>query len=361
MKKTLPLALLSVTLAGPLIAQETLNIYNWSDYIAEDTITKFEAATGIKVTYDVYDSNEVLEAKLLAGSSGYDIVVPTSNFLQRQVKAGIYKTLDKAKIPNLKNLDPGLMKSAAAYDEGNAHSAIYLWGTTGIGYNIDAITQRLGDAAPTDSWSLVMDPANAAKLADCGITILDSAVEVMPGVLAWLGLPPDSTKPEDIEKAMAALTAIRPYVRYFHSSQYISDLANGEVCLSIGWSGDVFIAMDRATEVANGVNIGYTIPSEGTLQWFDLLAIPADAPHPDAAYKFINFVLQPEIMADITNYVFYPNAVPDSKQLIDPEITGDPSIYPPQEVLDKLFPATVYDARIDRLINRMWTQVRTGQ
>jgi putrescine transport system substrate-binding protein len=183
----------------------------------------------------------------------------------------------------------------------------------------------------------------------------------MPGVLAWLGLPPDSTDPDDIEKAMAALTAIRPYVRYFHSSQYITDLANGEVCLSIGWSGDVFIAMDRAAEAGNGVNIGYTIPSEGTLQWFDMMAIPADAPHPDAAHAFINFVLQPEIIADITNYVFYPNAVPASKEMIDPEITGDPAIYPPQEVLDKLFPATVYDARTDRMINRLWTQVRTGQ
>ncbi|MBC7153552.1 MAG: polyamine ABC transporter substrate-binding protein [Rhodobacteraceae bacterium] len=361
MTRLLSLTLVSVALASPVAAQQTLNIYNWSDYIAEDTITKFEEATGIKVVYDVYDSNEVLEAKLLAGSSGYDLVVPTSNFLQRQVKAGIYMPLDKAKIPNLGNLDPGLMKSAAAYDAGNAHSAIYLWGTTGIGYNIDKVAERLGDAAPTDSWSLVLDPANAAKLADCGISILDSAVEVMPGVLAWLGLPPDSTDPDDIEKAMAALTAIRPYVRYFHSSQYITDLANGEVCLSIGWSGDVFIAMDRAAEAGNGVNIGYTIPSEGTLQWFDMMAIPADAPHPDAAHAFINFVLQPEIIADITNYVFYPNAVPASKEMIDPEITGDPAIYPPQEVLDKLFPATVYDARTDRLINRLWTQVRTGQ
>jgi putrescine transport system substrate-binding protein len=361
MTRLLSLTLVSVALASPVAAQQTLNIYNWSDYIAEDTITKFEEATGIKVVYDVYDSNEVLEAKLLAGSSGYDLVVPTSNFLQRQVKAGIYMPLEKAKIPNLANLDPGLMKSAAAYDVGNAHSAIYLWGTTGIGYNIDKVAERLGDAAPTDSWSLVLDPANAAKLADCGISILDSAVEVMPGVLAWLGLPPDSTDPDDIEKAMAALTAIRPYVRYFHSSQYITDLANGEVCLSIGWSGDVFIAMDRAAEAGNGVNIGYTIPSEGTLQWFDMMAIPADAPHPDAAHAFINFVLQPEIIADITNYVFYPNAVPASKEMIDPEITGDPAIYPPQEVLDKLFPATVYDARTDRMINRLWTQVRTGQ
>ncbi|MGF6860093.1 putrescine transport system substrate-binding protein [Rhodobacteraceae bacterium MBR-64] len=361
MTRLLSLTLVSVALASPVAAQQTLNIYNWSDYIAEDTITKFEEATGIKVVYDVYDSNEVLEAKLLAGSSGYDLVVPTSNFLQRQVKAGIYMPLEKAKIPNLANLDPGLMKSAAAYDAGNAHSAIYLWGTTGIGYNIDKVAERLGDAAPTDSWSLVLDPANAAKLADCGISILDSAVEVMPGVLAWLGLPPDSTDPDDIEKAMAALTAIRPYVRYFHSSQYITDLANGEVCLSIGWSGDVFIAMDRAAEAGNGVNIGYTIPSEGTLQWFDMMAIPADAPHPDAAHAFINFVLQPEIIADITNYVFYPNAVPASKEMIDPEITGDPAIYPPQEVLDKLFPATVYDARTDRMINRLWTQVRTGQ
>ena len=361
MTRILALTTAMAALAAPALAQQSVNIYNWSDYIAEDTIERFEAETGYDVVYDVYDSNEVLEAKLLAGSSGYDLVVPTSNFLQRQIAAGIYLPLDRAKIPNWDNLDPALLRSAAAYDPDNLHSAIYLWGTTGLGYNTAAVEERLGPDAPTDSWALLLDPENAAALADCGISILDSAAEVMPGVLAWLGLPPGSKEPEHIAAAMDALKAVRPHVRYFHSSQYISDLANGEVCLSVGWSGDVFIAMDRAAEAENGVEIGYSIPKEGALQWFDMMAIPADAPNPDGAHAFINFVLEPGNIAAITNYVFYPNAVSASKEFIDPEITGDPAIYPPQDVLDNLFPAVVYEARTDRLMNRLWTEVKTGQ
>ncbi len=351
------LALL-MTAAGGALA---LNIYNWSDYIAEDTIEKFEAETGIDVTYDVYDSNEVLEAKLLAGSSGYDLVVPTSDFLRRQINGGIYMPLDRSKIPNWDNLDPAMMERAAAYDEGNEHAVIYMWGTNGIGYNVDMVRERLGEDAPTDSWDLILDPANAEKLADCGITILDSATEVLPAVLNYLGFDPGSSDPDELEQAAAAIEAIRPHVRYFHSSQYISDLANGEVCVSIGFSGDVFIAADRAAEAGQGVEIAYIIPKEGTLQWFDMMAIPADAPNPDEAHAFINFVLQPEIMADITNYVYYPNAVPASKEFIDPEITESEQIYPPQNVLDNLFPSQLRDARTDRTMTRLWTRIRTGQ
>ncbi|MCB1351277.1 MAG: polyamine ABC transporter substrate-binding protein [Rhodobacteraceae bacterium] len=345
---------------APAFAEE-LHIYNWSDYIAEDTIAKFEELTGIDVIYDVYDSNEVLEAKLLAGSSGYDLVVPTSDFLRRQIAGGIYMPLDKSKIPNLANLDPEQMKRAAAYDANNDHAIIYMWGTNGIGYNPDMVRERLGEDAPVDSWDLILNPENAAKLADCGITVLDSATEVFPPLLHYLGYDPGTSNRDEIAEAAGLIEAIRPYIRYFHSSQYISDLANGEVCVSVGFSGDVFIAADRAEEAARGITVNYSIPKEGTLQWFDMMAIPADAPNPDAAHKFINFILQPEIMADITNYVFYPNAVPASLEFVSPEIKDNPEIYPPADVLANLFPSAMRDARTERDFTRLWTQVRTGQ
>lgn len=349
--------------AAPVLAQDnkTVHIYNWSDYIAEDTIAKFEAATGIKVVYDVYDSNETLEAKLLAGNSGYDVVVPTSTFLQRQIGAGVYQELDKSKLPNLKNMNPELMKAAAANDPDNAHSAIYMWGTIGIGYNKAKIEERLGADAPVDSWALLFDPKYAEKLKDCGITLLDSPTEAFPAALAYLGLDPLSKNPDDLAKAAEVLTGIRPYIRYFHSSQYISDLANGEVCVSLGYSGDVFQAAARADEAGKGVEIKYSVPKEGAQQWFDMMAIPADAPNPEAALAWINFIMDPQITADITNYVWYANANEASMPLVDAEIRDDPAIFPSAEVRAKLFPGQVYDARTDRLMTRLWTQVKTGK
>jgi putrescine transport system substrate-binding protein len=361
MKKSAILAAAASLIAVQAGAQQSVNVYNWSDYIAEDTIAKFEAETGIRVVYDVYDSNDVLEAKLLAGSSGYDVVVPTSGYLRRQIAAGVYMPLDKSKVPNFANLDPALMESVSRSDEGNQHAAIYLWGTNGIGYNIEKVRERLGDDAPVDSWSLVFDPEIAAKLADCGISFLDSSQDMFPVALRYLGLPPDSTDADELEQAAQLLEAVRPHVRYFHSSQYISDLANGETCVAVGWSGDVFIAMDRADQAGQGVEIGYTIPEEGTLVWFDMMAIPKDAPNPDAAHAFIDFVLRPEIIADITNYVYFPNAVPASLDMVEAEIRDDPAIYPPEEVMANLFPSPIYDARADRVLTRLWTRVRTGQ
>jgi putrescine transport system substrate-binding protein len=360
--RKLTLAAIASALAAPALAQQgEVHIYNWSDYIAEDTIAKFEEETGIEVVYDVYDSNEVLEAKLLAGSSGYDVVVPTSSYLKRQTEAGVYMPLDMSKIPNAEGLDPQLMEAVSAHDPGNEHAVIYMWGTNGIGYNVDMVEERLGEDAPTDSWALVFDPEVTAKLADCGISFLDSPTDMIPVALQYLGLDPASTDSGDLEQAAALLESVRPHVRYFHSSQYISDLANGEICVAVGWSGDVLIAMDRAAEAGNDVEIAYTIPKEGTIEWFDMMAIPADAPNPDAAHAFIDFVLQPEIIADITNYVFYPNAVPASLEHVDPEIAEDPSIYPPKEVMANLFPSPVYDARDDRALTRIWTRIRTGQ
>ena len=361
MTRTLTLTALAALLAAPAMAEGSLHIYNWSDYIAEDTIEKFEAETGIDVTYDVYDSNETLEAKLLAGNSGYDIVVPSSNFMQRQIAAGVYQPIDKSLLPNLANMDPELTGKAANYDPDNAHSVIWMWGTIGIGYNVEAVRERLGDDAPTDSWALVFDPQYAEKLADCGISFLDAPSDMLQSAMAFAGVDPTSTDAADIEKGAEVLTAVRPFVRYFHSSQYISDLANGEVCVSVGFSGDVFIAAARAEEAANGIEVAYSVPDEGAQLWFDMMGIPVDAPNPEAAHAWMNFVMQPQITADITNYVWYANANAASMDLVDPEIAGDPAIFPPAEVRAKLFPTVVYGPRVDRVITRLWTTVKTGQ
>lgn len=349
-------------LSAPAHAEEkVLNIYNWSDYIAKDTVAKFEKATGIKVRYDVYDGNETLEAKLMAGNSGYDIVVPTAfPFLDRQIKAGVYQELDRSKIPNYKNLDPGLMKRVAAADPGNKYAVIWMWGTTGVGYNAKAVAKRIPNA-PVDSLDLIFKPENAAKLKDCGITLLDSATDVIPIALNYLKLDPNSTKVEDLDKAKALLMSIRPYVKYFHSSQYITDLANGDVCVSLGWSGDIFQAASRAEEAKNGVEVKYMIPKEGTLIWFDNMVIPKDAPHPQAALAWINFILQPEIEAEISDYVAYANPVPASIPLMDKAVSENTTIYPPKDVMDKLFAVPTKDEKFNRLQTRVWSTIRTGE
>ena len=361
MKYGVSTAVLAILAASPLAAQETLNVYNWSDYIAEDTLEKFTAETGIEVNYDVYDSNEVLEAKMLAGNSGYDIVVPTSSFLQRQIGAGVYMPLDKSLLPNLANMDPQLMEGASAYDEGNEHAVIYMWGTTGIGYNAGKVAEILGEDYEVNSWDLVFDPEIAGKLAECGISYLDAPVEMLPAAMNYLGLDPRSTDIADFEKGAELLQELRPTVRYYHSSQYINDLANGETCVAIGWSGDVFIAQARAAEAENGVEVGYVIPDEGALQWFDMMAIPVDAPNPDAAHAFINFIMDAQITADITNYVWYANANEASLPLVDPDITGDPGIFPTAAAKERLWNSVAYDARLDRGITRLWTEIKTGQ
>lgn len=345
-------------------AQETLNFYNWSDYIAEDTLAKFEKATGIKVTYDVFDSNEVLEAKLLAGKSGFDLVVPSATFMSRQIKAGVFQPLDKSKIPNAAGLDKNLMATLAKLDTGNTHGIPYLWGTTGIGYNVEQVKKALGEDAPVDSWELVFNPKYMEKLKDCGVSFLDSAEEIYP--LAMNYLNQDTTSEDkalfkEDSPAAKLLKTIRPYVTQFHSSQYINNLANGDICVAVGWSGDILQAMDRAEEANNGVEIEYSIPKEGTTVWFDMLAIPKDAKNPEAALKLINFLLQPEVMADISNYVWYPNGVPASKALLDKEISENTSIYPTAEVQAKLFPLMVHDSKIDKLLTRFWTNMKSGR
>lgn len=362
MKHLIAISAVATVAAGAAAAQDqVVNIYNWSDYIAEDTIEKFQEQTGITVVYDVYDSNEVLEAKMLTGSSGYDVVVPSASFLQRQIGAGAYQPLDKSVLPNLTNMDPDLMVAAATYDADNEYATIYMWGTTGIGYDISAVAERLGEDYEVDSWSLIFDPEIAAKLADCGITMLDAPSEMLPAAMNYLGLDPQSMDKADLEAGAALLTEARPNIRYFNSSQYINDLANGDVCVSVGWSGDVFQAQARASEVDAGIEIGYVIPNEGALQWFDMLAVPVDAPNAENAHQFINFIMDAQITADITNYVWYANANLASMPMVDEEITSDPGIFPTEAAKANLWSSPVYNARTDRLITRLWTTVKTGQ
>jgi len=340
--------------------EKVLHVFNWSDYIAEDTVPNFEKQSGIKVTYDVFDSNDVLETRLLAGNSGFDLVVPSASFLERQIKAGVFQKIDKSQIPNLQHMDPDIMNRVGLHDPNNEYSVPYLWGTTGIGYNEDKIKKIFGDARP-DSWNYIFDPKNAAKLKDCGISLLDAPDELLKIVLAWIGRDPNSQKEEDLKAAEAKLTPIRPFVRKIHSSQYIDDLANGELCIAVGWSGDILQARDRAEEAGQGVKINYAIPKEGTIVWFDMLAIPADAKHPKNAHAFINYLMEPQVAANNSNFVNYANGNGASLPMVSDEVKNDPGIYPTPEVKAKLFPSLAYGEDFQRLMNRMWTKFQTGQ
>ena len=345
----------------PVPAEEPLlNVYNWSDYIAADTIANFEKETGIKVRYDVFDSNEVLEAKLLAGNTGYDVVVPSANFVARQIKAGIFRTLDKNKLPNYKNLDPAIMKILAGYDTDNLHVLPYLWGTTGIGYNVAKIKERMNDA-PITSWDMILKPEIVARFKDCGVSMLDTPSEVVPIMLRYLGLPSGSQTEPDLARAETALRQVRPHIKYFHSSQYLNDLANGELCLVLGWSGDVFQARDRARDANNGNNIAFVIPKEGTLMWFDTMAIPKDAQHVANAYKFLDYIMRAEVMAAISDQMRYANANLAATSKMDPKVANDPSIYPDTATRATLFPNAVNPPDYDRLVTRAWTRIKTNQ
>lgn len=291
-----------LTLAVSVQAAGTVHIYNWSDYIGETTLADFQKETGIKPVYDVFDSNETLEGKLLAGRTGYDVVVPSNHFLGKQIKAGAFQKLDKSKLTNYSNLDPVLLKRLEQNDPGNQYAVPYLWGTNGIGYNVDKVKAVLG-LDKIDSWDVVFEPQNIKKLHSCGVAFLDSADEMMPTVLNYMGLDANSTNPEDYKKAEAKLLAVRPYVTYFHSSKYIADLANGDICVAIGFSGDMFQAKARAAEAGKGMNIAYSIPKEGGALWFDMLAIPKDAANVKEAHAFINYLLKPEVIAQVSNSV----------------------------------------------------------
>ena len=338
-----------------------LNVYNWSDYIGETTIEDFQAATGIAVRYDVYDSNETLEAKLMAGNTGYDLVVPSGSFLGRQIKAGIYQKLDKSKLKNYAHYDPQILAALAPFDPGNEYAVPYFWGTVGIGVNLEKVQERLGENAPIDSFDLLFKPENAAKLQDCGIAMLDAPADILEPALKYLGKDPHSDSEEDYAELEKLFAGVRPYVKYFHSSQYINDLANGELCAVIGWSGDVFIAAARAEEAGSNMTIEYRIPKEGTLLWVDSLAIPADAKNVDNAHKFIDYLNDPQVAANGVNYVNYASPNTAALELVDPEVRDNPSIYPTPEVKANLFPDAVASPELDRLRNRTWTKIKTGQ
>jgi putrescine transport system substrate-binding protein len=353
-------AAVSVLSAPAKPADRVVNFYNWSNYVAPGVLETFTKETGIKVVYDTFDANETLETRLMAGKSGYDVVVPTAYFLQRQITAKIFQQLDKSKLPNLANAWPVVTQHLATYDPGNLYAANYMWGTTGIGYNVKMAQKILGEAK-IDSWDIIFKPENLAKFKDCGVHMLDSPDDIFPAALSYLRLDPNSTKQADLEKAAELVSKIRPYVRKFHSSEYLSALATGEICLVVGWSGDIMQARSRAAEARNGVEIGYAIPKEGAQMFFDNLAIPADAQHVAEAYELINYLYRPDVAAKNSDFVSYANGNLASQKLIDPRILNDKNIYPDEAMLAKLFVITARDPATQRIINRLWTRVKTGR
>jgi len=358
--------LLAMSMMGAVVGavhadEKVLHVYNWSDYIAPDTVKKFEDESGIKVVYDVFDSNETLEAKLLAGKSGYDIVVPSNNFLAKQIKAGVYQELDKSKLPNWKNLDESLLKAVGdASDPGNKHAFPYMWGTIGIGYNPEKVKAALG-VDKIDSWDVLLKPENIAKLKSCGVSFLDSPTEMLPVALHYLGLPTNSQKKEDIKQAEELFLKVRPSITYFHSSKYISDLATGNICVAVGYSGDVQQAKSRAEEAGGKVKVSYTIPKEGAGTFYDMVAIPKDAENAEGAYKFMNFLLKPEVMAEITNAVQFPNGNKAATEFVDEAIKSDPNIYPSDDVKAKFYAISDLPAATQREMTRSWTKIKSGK
>ena len=346
-------------LTGAALADE-VRVYNWSDYIDEALLEKFEQETGLELIYDVFDSNEVLETKMLAGSSGYDVVVPSGTFLQRQISAGAFQKLDTSKLSNAQNLWEVVEARTAQYDPDNAYSINYMWGTTGIGVNVGKVQEILGDDAPMGSLDLIFDPSNMEKLASCGVHFLDAPTEMIPAALKYIGEDPDSHDPDVLAKAEPILMGVRPQIQKFHSSEYINALANGDICVAIGWSGDVLQARDRAAEADNGVEIAYNAPSEGALMWCDQMAIPADAPNPEGAHVFLNFIMDAQNMADASNYVYYANGNEASMPLLAEDVIGDTAIYPDEATLDNLYITTPYDPRVQRTVTRLWTKIKSG-
>ncbi|MEN3929660.1 polyamine ABC transporter substrate-binding protein [Microvirga sp. W0021] len=355
------ITLAATVVTGAAAQERVVNVYNWSDYIDPQVLDNFTKETGIKVVYDTYDNNEIVETKLLTGNSGYDIVVPTGPFLQRMSQANIFLRLDKTRLPNIKNEWPEIMQRIAAYDPGNEHAINYMWGTTGIGINVKKVRERLGPDQPLNTWELLMNPEISAKLKDCGIYVLDSAEDVFPGILNYVGAKPDSKAAEDLQKAGDALMKVRGNIRKFHSSEYINALANGDICMAVGYSGDILQAKKRADEAKNGVEVAYYIPKEGALMWFDNISVPIDAPHPQEALEFINYLLRPEVAAANSNFVSYASGNLAAKELVKPEIRNNPGIYPDDETFKRLFTATAFDQKSQRLLTRQWTRIKSGK
>jgi putrescine transport system substrate-binding protein len=359
MMKTAAILAAAVAAAGAGWAEE-VRVYNWSDYIDEELLAQFEEETGYELIYDVFDSNEVLETRMLAGGSGYDVVVPTGDFLQRQIAAGAFQKLDKSKLSNIGNLWEVILGRTEAFDPGAEYSINYMWGTTGLGVNVGKVTEILGEDAPINSLDLIFDPANMEKLAECGVYFLDAPTEIIPAALQYIGQDPDTQDEDVIAMAEPVLQAVRPYIQKFHSSEYITALANGDICVAVGWSGDILQARDRAWEADNGVEIAYNAPLEGALMWFDQMAIPTDAPNPEGAHAFLNFILDAENMAAASNYVYYANGNEASMPFLLEDVIGDTAIYPDEATLETLYTKGPYDARSQRVVTRMWTRIKSG-
>ena len=350
----------NILMSGAVSADSKVHVYNWSDYITKPVLADFTAKTQIQVLYDVFDSNEALEGKLLAGRSGYDVVVPSDHFLARQIDAGAFGKLDKSLLPNWDNLEPRLMEQVAVNDPGNQYAVPYLWGTNGIGYNVDKVKEVLG-VDTIDSWAVLFEPENMQKLSSCGVAFLDSADEMLPAVLNYLGLDPNSHKSADYKKAEEKLAKIRPYVTYFHSSKYVGDLANGNICVAAGFSGDVLQAADRADDAGQGVRVAYSIPKEGGNLWFDMLAIPADAKNVEEAHAFINYLLEPAVIAQVSDYVGHANPNRYADELMDEDVRNNPAVYPEQAVLDNLFVSKPLPSNVQRIKTRSWTRFKSGK
>jgi putrescine transport system substrate-binding protein len=340
--------------------ERVVNIFNWSDYIDPKVLEDFTRETGVKVVYDTYDSNEILETRLLAGGTGYDIVVPSATFLARQIRAGVYRPLDRSKLTNAKNIWPEIDQRLARYDPGNKYAVNYMWYTTGVAYNVAKVKERLGDA-PLVSWSQVLRADNLKKFADCGVYFLDSPEDIFSITLNFLKLDPNSKNPDDLRRAEDHLAGLRRMIKKFHSSEYINALANGDICLAVGWAGDSFQARNRAREAGNGVAIEYVAPQEGTLMSFDNLAIPQDAPHVEEAYLFIDYLLRPEVAARNTKVTNFANGVSAATPLVDKSIASNPAIYPDEATMKRLFTVTAPDQAFQKIVTREWTRVKTGR
>lgn len=346
-------------LPPPAKADGELNIYNWSDYIGENTVANFEKEYNVKVRYDLFDSNETLESKIVVGNTGYDIVFPSSNIFKRLIKAGIFQKLDKSKLTNWKNLDPFVLANQAAADPGNEYAVPYMWGTNGFTYNVAMIKERMPDA-PVESLKMLFDPEVVSKFQDCGVSLLDSPEDVYQLALAYMGKDPTSQNPDDIVAATDMLMKVRPYIQLFDSQQYLNALPNGDRCIAMTWSGDYAVAANRAAEAGVDIELTYTIPKEGSSIWFDAMLIPNDAPNPDNAHLFLNYMLRPDVIAEATNYIYYANGNLASRPLILPEILEDPAIYPNEEIQKRMFPAVERDEKVQRVITREWTRLKTG-
>ncbi|MDD1508733.1 polyamine ABC transporter substrate-binding protein [Pseudomonas sp. CNPSo 3701] len=359
--------LFSATLCGAallassaMVEARELRVYNWADYMLPQTLKDFQHKTDIKLTWDTFETNEALEAKLLTGNSGYDLVVPSNMFLDTQIKAGVFQKLDKSKLPNWKHLDPALLKLLETNDPGNQYGVPYMYGTVLIGYNPDKVKAALGENAPVNSWDLVFKPENMEKLKQCGVTMLDAPNEILPIALHYLGLPPNSTNPQDYEKATELLMKVRPYVTYFHSAKYMTDIANGDICVAIGYSGSFYQFANRAKEAGNGVKVEWRLPKEGAPIWFDTFAIPKSAQNVEEAHEFLNNLLDPKVIAPISDFLGYPNPNKDSMPLVDKAISGNADLTPTPEAQKTLYSVEPLPQKIERIRTRAWVKIKTG-